>query len=142
MTPSDVSMRLQGQTCYIKSPSYCGVYFLFRNGTLIYIGMSSNIAARLGAHASGKSRGSLCVESESLVYDEAVCLKCESWDEAKRLEKFYIKEMQPELNISHTKRNLRGLFGSLKRFMIFSRSLLLVLYADKSSLSVFGSPGE
>lgn len=105
MSPLDISMRIQRQTFSIKPPAFCGVYFLFRNGTLIYIGMSSNIAARLGAHATGKSRGALCSEGESLVYDEALYFKCDSWEEAKGLEKFYIKEMQPELNISHTRRH-------------------------------------
>ena len=66
-----------------------GVYFLFKNDNLIYIGKSINIYRRLNDHIKDK------------YFDSYSFIKCNSDYEATDLEKRMIIELRPELNIRH-----------------------------------------
>lgn len=64
-----------------------GVYFLMKDGALVYVGKAKNVAQRIGSHAGRKD------------FDSFKFFKCESplmdW-----LEVQIIKELQPPLNIA------------------------------------------
>ena len=66
-----------------------GIYFLWQDDELQYIGKSSNILKRIGEHATCK------------VFDTYSFIECDIADMA-TLEQAYIKQYQPPLNTVHT----------------------------------------
>ena len=66
-----------------------GVYFLFNNDNLIYIGKSINIFRRLNDHIKDK------------YFDNYSFIKCNTEQEADKLELEMIIKYKPKLNIQH-----------------------------------------
>lgn len=73
-----------------RSPLHirCGVYFLFENDALVYIGCSINVASRIGSHADGR---------KGYKPDSFFFLPCARKKMA-RLERKYIEKYSPPFN--------------------------------------------
>lgn len=84
-------------TKFIPIQKKCGVYLLYKNKELIYIGSTSNLDSRLKTHSYEKP------------FDEAVYIDCENISANKMLsiEKELIQELQPILN-NHNYNRLDG----------------------------------
>jgi predicted GIY-YIG superfamily endonuclease len=65
-----------------------GVYFLFLQDKLVYIGSSSNLDARLWTHRRGRR----------IEWTSCTIIECQSHIQALRLESAYIKELHPPMN--------------------------------------------
>lgn len=71
------------------------VYVLMKaDGSALYVGQSTNVLARLGAHMGDREKR----EQTALVR----IYKCETFHEMSALEIELIKKLQPELNIMHS----------------------------------------
>lgn len=71
-----------------------GVYFLFHDDILIYIGKSINIFKRLNEHIKNKN------------FNNYSFIKCDTENEANELETEMIIRYKPKLNIQHRKMDL------------------------------------
>jgi predicted GIY-YIG superfamily endonuclease len=71
-----------------------GVYFLFDQDSLIYIGKSENVFRRLNDHIRNK------------FFNNYSFIKCNTEEDASRLEKELIIKYKPALNIQHKKEEL------------------------------------
>ena len=71
-----------------------GVYFLFDQDSLIYIGKSENVFRRLNDHVRNK------------FFDNYSFIKCNTEKDASSLEKEMIIKYKPALNIQHKKEEL------------------------------------
>jgi hypothetical protein len=80
------------------------VYGLYQSGSLVYIGRSARLAARLSEHR----RGSLPFTSHKVL-----CL-CKSEKEASRQERFYIALLKPSMN---KRRGGEGLYCADNRIL-------------------------
>lgn len=67
-------------------PDTSGVYFLIRDGVIVYVGQSKSVYARLAKHKATKQ------------FDRVAVLECKESD-LLSLEALYIKKFQPVLNI-------------------------------------------
>lgn len=72
-----------------------GVYFLFQDDELMYIGTSSLILRRLHAHLRTKD------------FNNYAFISCETREEANTLEVEMIKQYKPPLNVIHKKADLK-----------------------------------
>lgn len=98
---SDFSTALTGKTFCTESDivaasnqNYlflCGVYFLVKDGRVIYIGQSNNIAGRIAQHVGQKD------------FDAYSFIQCDE-DQLDILESLYIHFLNPPLNGGFTKR--------------------------------------
>lgn len=70
------------------APSTPGVYFLWKNDTLIYIGMSENILSRLKSHVAEKIS----------FFDMFSVLPTKTRQDAAQLESLFIKVNRPQFN--------------------------------------------
>lgn len=71
----------------------CGVYFLWQNDTIVYIGMSKHIGNRLRSHASEKIS----------FFDHFSFLQTENDVEAANLERLFIANNDPKFNKTYRK---------------------------------------
>jgi len=71
---------------------YTGVYFLYREGELIYIGVSCNIAVRLWQH-----------RVSSKVWDEVKFIEEPDYKKAIEIEDYMISAFRPPLNLKISK---------------------------------------
>lgn len=83
-----------------------GVYFLFNNDELIYIGKSINIFQRLQSHLKDK------------YFDSYSFFKCDSEDNATKLEKELIIKLKPKLNIQHKVSDIKNEIEQNKEFTL------------------------
>lgn len=67
---------------------WCGVYFLIHRNQIVYVGMSTNVGARLREHRRDKTKD----------FDEFSFMPCPI-DEAARMEVFYIEKLNPKYNV-------------------------------------------
>jgi predicted GIY-YIG superfamily endonuclease len=74
-----------------------GVYFLFHHHSLVYIGQSVNLEARLAAHKR---------HVKGIPWSRYTVIECENQIQALRLEAAYIKKYNPAANVH--KPNLPG----------------------------------
>lgn len=68
-------------------PTVCGVYFLIQGRSIMYVGQSKNIAARIGSHASSIYKH----------FDRYSIIKCEEAD-LDLVESMYIQLLSPPWN--------------------------------------------
>jgi hypothetical protein len=73
-------------------PDPC-VYFLCRDGEVVYVGQTLNIGARVRAHRRGDKR-----------FDTVYVLRCAA-SEMRRMELEFIRQMKPEYNAQGTGRH-------------------------------------
>jgi predicted GIY-YIG superfamily endonuclease len=83
-----------------------GVYLLFNNDDLIYIGKSINIFQRLKSHIKDK------------YFDSYSFFKCDSEDNATKLEKELIIKLKPKLNIQHKVLDIKNEIEQNKEFTL------------------------
>lgn len=76
-------------------PIMCGVYFLIRDGKVVYVGQSVHISNRIAAHAQRKQ------------FDCWSWLPCEI-EGLDALERAYINALMPEDNRDHVTERLRN----------------------------------
>lgn len=86
---NEVDHQLFGDECVLTLKdahlNECGVYFLVKTGTIIYIGQSRCLFNRLSQHKAHKD------------FDEVKFIRCEQ-SELNEKEMFFIKLLKPELN--------------------------------------------
>jgi len=68
-----------------KVPAQPGIYFLIRNGEVVYVGQSAIPMRRLGDHARDK------------IFDSVAFVPC-PLEDVKKVERQYIKQFQPVYN--------------------------------------------
>jgi hypothetical protein len=64
-----------------------GVYFLYREGVIVYVGQAVDMRRRLGQHLGDILKR----------FDSVACVRCPI-DQLDRLERHYIEELVPEYN--------------------------------------------
>lgn len=79
----------------IPIPLTCGIYFLVRDGVVVYVGQSKNVHRRINDHKSGKE------------FDRINVIECLEKD-LDQLEALYIKKFRPLLNIFGVDRYLEN----------------------------------
>lgn len=67
-------------------PDTSGVYFLIRDGAIVYVGQSNNVYSRVRSHKKDKT------------FDRIAVIECKE-KELLHLEKLYIKKFKPILNV-------------------------------------------
>lgn len=67
----------------------CGLYALYRNGVIVYIGQSNHILRRIGEHRA---------EGEKY-FDSFSCIRCDDKKERDEWERRLIQQHHPEYNI-------------------------------------------
>lgn len=89
--PVDTTDRFKSAVLLAAVPVesvWCGVYFLIHRSQIVYVGMSTNVGARLREHRRDKTKD----------FDEFSFMPCPI-DEAARMEVFYIERLSPKYNV-------------------------------------------
>lgn len=108
---------------------FSGVYFLFREGVVVYIGESTNVLKRIGEH-------------EDKSFDEYSYVKTPK-NKLKVEEKKYIKMYSPLYNITHNSKEITPLIViefpaklAEKEILIFEGGFYFVLNGEKLTLKL------
>lgn len=81
------------------NPSISGVYFLIKNGTVVYVGESSDIYRRIPEHR----RGMKCHGNLKQDFDEWEYIAINNGASRRRAERLLIQMLRPEWNIAEIK---------------------------------------
>ena len=78
-------IKIEDINVFSKKYIICGVYFLIKNGFIVYVGQSTNVLARISVHGNNKSFDSFkCIRvPEKLLY---------------KVERYFIRRFMPKLN--------------------------------------------
>jgi len=104
----------------------CGIYFLIKDNSVVYVGQSKNMVERIHAHARDKD------------FDSYYFLEVDS-NELNNFEAMYITLYQPEYNKIFPKSDLFISFGALMTHFDIGRKKLKKVLFGLSILPVFQS---
>lgn len=96
--PAALAADQQFANCFLEyrpAPEESCVYFLLKDGAVIYVGKSRSLQARIASHQSDKD------------FDRILILACEP-SVLDEVEQYWIRKLQPPLNSDHTLRRKYG----------------------------------